>query len=59
MLDAGILIAFLLSLIGIGRWVSGRVRSTLDFHLAGRRQGQTSWVLFTSILTRVLQFPIL
>ena len=39
MLDALILVAFLIILMGIGRWASGRVHSSLDFHLAGRRLG--------------------
>ena len=40
MLDASILIAFLLALVVIGRWASGRVHTSLDFHLAGRRLGK-------------------
>ncbi len=39
MLDAAILVAFLIGLMVIGRWASGRVHSSLDFHLAGRRLG--------------------
>ncbi len=39
MLDAVILVTFLILLIGIGRWASRRVHSSLDFHLAGRRLG--------------------
>ena len=39
MLDAAILVAFLITLVVIGRWASGRVHSSLDFHLAGRRLG--------------------
>jgi SSS family transporter len=39
MLDAAILAAFLIILIGIGRWAARRVHSSLDFHLAGRRLG--------------------
>ena len=39
MLDAAILVAFLITLLVIGRWASGRVHSSLDFHLAGRRLG--------------------
>jgi SSS family solute:Na+ symporter len=40
MLDTSILIVFLLALVGIGRWASRRVHSSLDFHLAGRRLGK-------------------
>ena len=39
MLDAAILGTFLIALVGIGRWAAGRVHSSLDFHLAGRRLG--------------------
>lgn len=40
MLDAVILVAFLALLLAIGRWASGRVHTSLDFHLAGRRLGK-------------------
>jgi SSS family solute:Na+ symporter len=39
MLDAAILLVFLVLLVGIGKWASRRVHSGLDFHLAGRRLG--------------------
>ncbi|MFQ5790130.1 MAG: sodium:solute symporter [Acidobacteriota bacterium] len=37
MLDVLVLVAFLLVLVGIGKWASRRVHTSLDFHLAGRR----------------------
>lgn len=40
MLDAVILVAFLALLLAIGRWAAGRVRTSLDFHLCGRRLGK-------------------
>lgn len=40
MLDAAVLLAFLAVLLSIGRWASKRVRSSLDYHLCGRRLGR-------------------
>lgn len=40
MLDAAVLLVFLAVLLAIGRWASTRVRSSLDYHLCGRRLGR-------------------
>lgn len=40
MLDLLVLLAFLGVLVSIGKWASGRVRTSLDFHLCGRRLGR-------------------
>ncbi len=40
LLDAAVLVGFALALLAIGRWAAGGVRTTLDFHLAGRRLGR-------------------
>jgi SSS family solute:Na+ symporter len=37
MLDAAVLVAFLAALLVIGRWAAGRVHTSLDYHLCGRR----------------------
>ena len=37
MLDVAVLVAFLAVLLAIGRWASGRVHTSLEYHLCGRR----------------------
>lgn len=40
MIDYAVLVGFLILLIAIGRWAAGRVHTSLDYHLAGRRLGK-------------------
>ena len=40
MLDLLVLLVFLAVLVTIGKWAAGRVHTSLDFHLCGRRLGR-------------------
>ena len=40
MLDLAVLIGFITVLVFVGKWAAGRVHTSLDFHLCGRRLGK-------------------